>query len=711
MAVIATPPKLQFFDSNGNPLVGGKLYSYAAGTVTPLATFTDAGGGTPNTNPVILDSRGEASVWLGAFSYKFKLTTSTNVDIWTVDNVTSTDVLRVDLASTASGKGAALVGFIQSGTGAVARTAQEKLRDVVSVSDFISADPAVDANFASTTAAFENALATGKRVYVPAGTYVVENVSLPSGCELFGDGDASIVKQRASAATNNFVLEVNATASADTGYSTNAVGIRVHDLQLLGRVATEAFSEFVHLIHMSGVSEVFIERVFFKGFRGDGLYIGSTTNGSIERHNRGVTVRDCRFDGVNSDNRNAISVIDCDGLTVENCYFVNCTRSNMPGAIDVEPDSAIYHIIRNIRIVRNRIATCGGTNGGISFYFPDVAWTVQPGEFLIDGNEIDGGASYVDRGIYIRHLGNATTTRNHDIKIVNNTIRRCGRGLDIAGVRNALIRGNQFDDIAFGALFGFSDGVRKNLNLSIQGNTLNRLGFDNTSGGTGINVFDVDYLDIVDNTFIDAGKANGTFGCALDFNTGTSSYVNVSRNRILNPGSRTTIAFQKEAGHTFAASTNIFRGNRFGALANNFEAHDSDTLLTSYAPIVEGGATAGTGTYTAQFGRFQRDGDAVTVWFSISANAGHTGTGVVEISLPLPALSLSSTVTLCALSSEGVTTGNTLTGLLNTAAVANGVAGALRVYQNVSGGASATVGMPGGAFGFSGTFTYSAQPF
>jgi hypothetical protein len=87
MAVIATPPKLQFFDNNGNPLVGGKLYSYAAGTVTPLATYTDAGGGTPNANPVILNSRGEASVWLGTASYKFKLTTSTDVDIWTVDNI------------------------------------------------------------------------------------------------------------------------------------------------------------------------------------------------------------------------------------------------------------------------------------------------------------------------------------------------------------------------------------------------------------------------------------------------------------------------------------------------------------------------------------------------------------------------------------------------------------------------------------------------
>jgi hypothetical protein len=84
---LSPPPKLQFFDSNGNPLSGGLLYSYAAGTSTPLATYNDASGTTYNTNPVILDSRGEADVWLGAASYKFKLATAANVDIWTVDNI------------------------------------------------------------------------------------------------------------------------------------------------------------------------------------------------------------------------------------------------------------------------------------------------------------------------------------------------------------------------------------------------------------------------------------------------------------------------------------------------------------------------------------------------------------------------------------------------------------------------------------------------
>ena len=84
---LSPPPKLQFFDAYGNPLSGGLLYSYTAGTSTPLATYNDASGTTYNTNPIILDSRGEANVWLGAASYKFKLATAANVELWTVDNI------------------------------------------------------------------------------------------------------------------------------------------------------------------------------------------------------------------------------------------------------------------------------------------------------------------------------------------------------------------------------------------------------------------------------------------------------------------------------------------------------------------------------------------------------------------------------------------------------------------------------------------------
>ena len=89
MAILSPPPKAQFLDANGAPLAGGKVYTYQAGTTTPLATYTTAGGTTPNANPVILDARGEADIWYApGVSYKVVLRTSADALIWTVDNIT-----------------------------------------------------------------------------------------------------------------------------------------------------------------------------------------------------------------------------------------------------------------------------------------------------------------------------------------------------------------------------------------------------------------------------------------------------------------------------------------------------------------------------------------------------------------------------------------------------------------------------------------------
>jgi hypothetical protein len=143
MAALTPVPKIQFFTANGEPLVGGKLYSYSAGTTTPLVTYTDQAGTSANTNPVILDSRGEASVWLGTGPYKLRLTSATDVDIWTVDDIYSEG--SQSMQELLSSSGSSLVGFIADGTGAAYRTVQSKLRDTVSPKDFgVVADGTTD---------------------------------------------------------------------------------------------------------------------------------------------------------------------------------------------------------------------------------------------------------------------------------------------------------------------------------------------------------------------------------------------------------------------------------------------------------------------------------------------------------------------------------------------------------------------------------------
>ena len=92
-AQISPQIKKQYFDDAGAPLSGGKLYVYEAGTTTLVTTYTSEVADTPNTNPIILDSRGEVGgLFLAVDTYKFVLKDSSDVTIWTQDSVTVRDV-------------------------------------------------------------------------------------------------------------------------------------------------------------------------------------------------------------------------------------------------------------------------------------------------------------------------------------------------------------------------------------------------------------------------------------------------------------------------------------------------------------------------------------------------------------------------------------------------------------------------------------------
>lgn len=83
-------PRFRAFDANGDPLSGGLLYTYAATTTDPLATYTTRAGNVANANPVVLDANGEADVWMAqGADYKFELRNSAGVVQWTEDNIPS----------------------------------------------------------------------------------------------------------------------------------------------------------------------------------------------------------------------------------------------------------------------------------------------------------------------------------------------------------------------------------------------------------------------------------------------------------------------------------------------------------------------------------------------------------------------------------------------------------------------------------------------
>lgn len=138
MPTTYTAGRFQAFDSNGDPLSGGRLYTYAAGTLTPQATYTTAALTTPNANPVILDSQGRAPVWLSSsVSYRMILKTAADVTITDDDNIVNDSaMLAADLLNTASTSlGAGMVGFGDQ-IAYPAGTVGGKLREWVSPEDF-----------------------------------------------------------------------------------------------------------------------------------------------------------------------------------------------------------------------------------------------------------------------------------------------------------------------------------------------------------------------------------------------------------------------------------------------------------------------------------------------------------------------------------------------------------------------------------------------
>ena len=106
----------QFFTDDGVVLSGGKIFTYAAGTTTPLATYTSSTGSTLNPNPIVLDSGGRLpeDMWLiEDQTYRFVLTDSADVQIGAYDNIPGINdgsLLSVPFSSV-TGKPTTLAGY------------------------------------------------------------------------------------------------------------------------------------------------------------------------------------------------------------------------------------------------------------------------------------------------------------------------------------------------------------------------------------------------------------------------------------------------------------------------------------------------------------------------------------------------------------------------------------------------------------------------
>ena len=413
----------------------------------------------------------------------------------------------------------------------------------ISVLDF-GADP----NGANdSTSAFTAAVAKGMPVFVPAGKYLVGTIKLSPGASVRGEGESSVLIQQPG---GNAILIFDSSPAEISG----AKPSKISNLQLRGACDSRGFSEFVMLAKVLGIDGLVVEGVIFRGFQGDGLYLGAASSHG-PCHNRNVVVRHCLFDGMNNMNRNGISVIDCDGLQIEDCQFRNTSKNNMPGAIDLEPNHDKATLIHGVQIRRNRFDSNGGS-AAIAMYIPE-ALDKPVSDVVIEDNVIVGvnATGFSLRQIVEPPQGGAPQgfiIRHNQVSV------RSGRPFVLAGIDGVDVRDNVFEGCGDAASIGMKDPGTEVRRVSVAGNHFNGCG--NVSG-TGIAIHRVDGLHLTQNEFVDCGNGKPQ-ATVIGFQTGHSAGVTFEGNRFSATKGSAHYAVRMDPDHqTDAASLSFARSN------------------------------------------------------------------------------------------------------------------------------------------------------
>jgi len=498
------------------------------------------------------------------------------------------------------------VSYVPPYTNSVATNVGDKLAQTVSVKDF----GAVGDGVTDDTVAFFNALTNGFNVYVPEGTYLV-GASNSTGCRitsgngyhLFGDGEKSIIKRVSYDPENANIIFDSGSAS------TFIDDVKISNLKFLGDVASLGHNElYGHMIRMGGVRRVLIEKCYFEGPRSDALLIDSGPGGPLsERHNFDVTIRDCVFNGVIygvDGGRNAISVIDVDGMLIEGNSFRDWSRNDMPGTIDFEPNYS-FGVIKNVRVVNNKFTNTAGLNGHVVFACDNIP-TANQQNWVVTGNEFTGATGTSGAAIYI--LTEQTTpsvpnTNGQNIVISNNTATNCNWFVDKfrGSVNGITIASNviNFSGTTQGAI-RFADGTANytltdaiisnnsfvttnNIPVAISDNIVNLVFSNNIMRGAtqahtrwGLAGSSTTNISMLNNVFLGT-PTNGD--CQYDAGT-TNSITNVYLGNIAPAGQSTRF----RAFKTDNAGNNSNQYNET-ALPNSFPRGISTTRLSS-RPVI-----------------------------------------------------------------------------------------------------------------------------
>ncbi|WP_433802903.1 hypothetical protein [Actinomycetospora sp. CA-084318] len=347
--------------------------------------------------------------------------------------------------------------------------------------------------------------------------YLVGDVRLRSRTRIVGPG--TLVFRPGARHT----LTVNPGTGGTADPADNVRDITIDGVDFVG-TSRDGFSEFEYQIWLSAVSDVTIRACRFEAFQGDAIMIGSGEDAGVERHNRRVKVLDCRFDGVNKQNRNAISVIDVDGLQVTRCGFTRCSRPDMPGAIDVEPNPADRTaVLKDLAFTDNLFADIGGNVAVVGLSITPPVLDRPLSGLVIRGNTFDGYPRSAVRLAWERREGTRDDVSVGAVVEGNVAYGRAAQYFgELRGLRGVILCANRVENVrGAGVLVGYFGG--RCVDVSVDDNDWTDVAPRSSSVVTAVSC---DRLTVSDNR-LRGGTAPALVGF---FPRGTTSQVAVTRN-------------------------------------------------------------------------------------------------------------------------------------------------------------------------------------
>lgn len=192
----------------------------------------------------------------------------------------------------------------------------------------------------------------------------------------------------------------------DAGASTRCLDfqgvsrVRILGLEVDGnKAAFGVTTEQKHAIRLIGCDDVLLEDVFLHDAKGDGLYVGPLVT-NTDSPSTSVTLRRVVCDG---NHRNGATVISVDGLTAEDCRFVNASGTAPQAGLDIEPNFDT-EVCRDI--VLDRCSFVGNAGNGL-FVSLKPDGTGEQGNIrlwapVIRGNGLAGVELYRSRDVTLR---------------------------------------------------------------------------------------------------------------------------------------------------------------------------------------------------------------------------------------------------------------------------------------------------------------------